>query len=35
MSDSFQVPTHMFPLIMKQTPPNIFRWEILARFDRI
>ena len=24
MSDLFHVPTHMFPLIMKQTPPNIF-----------
>lgn len=24
MSDPFHVPTHMFPLIMKQTPPNMF-----------
>ena len=24
MSDLFHVPTHMFPSIMKQTPPNIF-----------
>ena len=35
MSDPFQVPTHMFPLIMKQSPPNILRSETLPRFDRI
>ena len=27
LSDPFHVPTHMWPLIMKHTPPNILRSE--------
>ena len=33
--DPFHVPTHMFPLIMKQTPPNIFRSVTPFRCERI